>query len=96
MLLDVESQESIVKQYKKCSTKEAEDIFLSTCMKYEYPKLQKTGGGRQRSKVWTFTVRYDHSIDVILCKKCFQQLFQVRETILEKGAIKLNVKHLPL
>ncbi len=77
------SQEEIYARYIKCTSKESQDLFLSSCMKWDVATTQKTNPKRSRAKTWMYTIVYDNSIEVKVCKTCFMKLFQVSRKRIE-------------
>lgn len=78
--MNADEQQKIYSLLQQCSSKEAEDGFLSSMMKQENAKTQKSNLKRPRLNIWKYTVRYQSSIDISMCKKCFAMLFQVSKS----------------
>lgn len=73
-IYDEDTQSEIYARFQRCTTKEAQDVFLNSCMKWD--------AVRQRMEKWSFTVVYDSGIDVVIRKTCFKKLFQVQKNTL--------------
>lgn len=77
-MASISVQEELHSQLVRCTTKVAEDLFISTQMMYEHAKTKTVGAKKDRDNIWKYILRYDHAIDFIVCKTFLKKLFQVK------------------